>query len=143
MQHIIIENIEGIPDAARQLMEAVGDSSILAFYGEMGAGKTTLIREICSQTGVTDAVNSPTFSIVNEYETGEGRRIYHFDFYRINRTEEALDFGCEEYFDSGCLCLLEWPERVEAILPPDVCKITISVEAGGVRRLSISQIPLL
>lgn len=138
MEPIRIKDTDDIPDAVESLLELLDRKGIIAFYGEMGAGKTTLIREICGQLGVEDNVNSPTFSIVNEYHTGDGERIYHFDFYRINKPEEVFDFGCEEYFDSGCLCLIEWPEKLGDLLPPEnVRKVNISVTPKGVREITV------
>ena len=109
---------------------------LFAFYGQMGAGKTTLIKAICQQLGVTEEANSPTFAIVNEYESQKGA-IYHFDFYRINRPEEALDFGLFDYFDSGNICLMEWPECIEPLLPDDTIKIQISVIDDNTRKITI------
>jgi tRNA threonylcarbamoyladenosine biosynthesis protein TsaE len=137
MQPIKIKTIESLPDAAERLLEVLRPSGIVAFYGEMGAGKTTLIRELCGQLGVTDEVNSPTFSIVNEYRTASGETIYHFDFYRVDRPEEALDFGVEEYFYSGNRCLVEWPEKIESLLPVDTDRVSIRVDANGVREVTV------
>jgi tRNA threonylcarbamoyladenosine biosynthesis protein TsaE len=107
--------------------------TVFAFYGKMGAGKTTFIKALCNALGVTDMVNSPTFSIVNEYIDGEGNSIYHFDFYRIKRLSEAYDIGFEDYVYSGNLCLMEWPELVEELLPDDVVRVTIEEQADGSR----------
>ncbi len=109
-------SLQQLPETAARLQQAAGKKRIWAFHGEMGAGKTTLIKAICAHAGVTDEVSSPTFSLVNEYETKTGERIYHFDFYRIKNVEEAYDIGYEEYFDSGNLCLIEWPEKIEPLL---------------------------
>ena len=111
MQTIHIDSQSDLPKVAEAIVEALGDRTVVVFRGEMGAGKTTLIREIVAQLGADDTVTSPTFAI--QYSTREGRCIYHFDFYRINRLEEAYDFGYEEYFYSGELCLVEWPEKIE------------------------------
>ena len=115
------------------------DSRILLFYGEMGSGKTTLIKEIAAQLGVKDLTNSPTFSLVNEYATGEGGRMYHFDFYRIEREEEAYDIGFEEYLDSGDWCLIEWPEKVENLLPLDSVVIRIDINPDDSRTIQLTK----
>ena len=119
MQTIHIDSLDELPHAAAAVINALEGRSVVVFRGEMGAGKTTLIREIVARLGADDTVTSPTFAIVNQYTTREGKNIYHFDFYRINRLEEAYDFGYEEYFYSGDLCLVEWPEKIEELLPPD------------------------
>ncbi len=108
---------------AQKLLNAFPGKRVFAFYGEMGAGKTTLIKAVCKQMNVSDTVTSPTFSIVNEYQTEEGGIVYHFDFYRINKMEEAMDMGYEEYFFSGNYCFLEWPEKIENLLPEDCQKL--------------------
>jgi len=110
-------------------------SKQLLFYGDMGVGKTTLIKEIIAQLGVKDTVNSPTYSIVNVYEIKEGEVVYHFDFYRINDEHEALDMGIEEYFDSPHWCFIEWPERIKNLLPLNALEIHLSLEADGQRRI--------
>lgn len=138
MESIKVKDIDGLPSAAEQLLQMLRPNGVAAFYGEMGAGKTTLIRELCTQLGVTDNVNSPTFSIVNEYQTPDGETIYHFDFYRLDRPEEALDFGCEEYLYSGNRCLIEWPEKVENLLPDDVDRVWIRVNDHGVREIAVN-----
>lgn len=132
-----MKDTDDVPDAAERLLETIDHKGIIAFYGEMGAGKTTLIREICAQLGVTDVVNSPTFAIVNEYNAQDGEPIYHFDFYRINKTEEVYDFGYEEYFYSGNLCLIEWPEKIEEILPEEITKVYIRVDNNGTREITV------
>ena len=111
--------------------------NVVAFFGPMGAGKTTLIREICAQMGVTDTVTSPTFALINQYNTEDGRPIYHFDFYRINRPEEAFDLGYEEYFYGGDLCLVEWPEKVENLLPDDTLRIRLTPTGNDSRLITI------
>lgn len=127
-----------IEQVAAQFLEAIGDRTLIAFYAEMGVGKTTFIKALCKQMGVDeDEVNSPTFSIVNEYETTQGDLFYHFDFYRIKDPQEAIDFGLYDYFDSDRLCLMEWPEEVEPILPDDVLRVSIQEEADGTRLLRI------
>ena len=125
---ITIENTEGLAAAARQFVEAMGERRIFAFYGKMGAGKTTFIKAICEALGVEDVVTSPTFAIVNEYGAdGAFDRVYHFDFYRIKNLREAYDIGCEEYFYSGCPCFIEWPELVEELLPENTVNVSIEV----------------
>ena len=128
---------EALPEAARTFVRAIDQSTVFAFYGKMGAGKTTFIKAVCEALGVTDVVNSPTFSIVNEYRSDTtGELIYHFDFYRIQRLEEVYDMGYEEYFYSGALCFIEWPELVEALLPGDAVKVTIEEQPDGSRAIT-------
>ena len=125
---IRIENLEQLPQAVTQFIEAMDDRTVYAFRGEMGAGKTTFIPELCRQLGVDDVANSPPFAIVNEYRSDTtAELIYHFDFYRIEDLEEAIEIGTEDYFDSGALCLLEWAERVEDLLPGDTVDVFITV----------------
>lgn len=126
---------ENIKQAARQFVEGMGENTVFAFYGKMGAGKTTFIKAICEELGVDDTVTSPTFAIVNEYEAAGGRPIYHFDFYRIKKVSEAYDMGCEEYFYSGHPCFIEWPELIEEVLPEETVNVTIEVLPDGERRL--------
>ena len=114
--------------AARKLLETFPDSRVFALYGSMGAGKTTFIKTACAVLGVADIVQSPTFSIINEYKTLTGESIYHFDFYRINKTEEVFDIGYEDYLYSGCYSFLEWPELIDSLLPLDTIRIRISGE---------------
>ncbi|MBD5189533.1 MAG: tRNA (adenosine(37)-N6)-threonylcarbamoyltransferase complex ATPase subunit type 1 TsaE [Bacteroidales bacterium] len=134
---IRIENIADLEAAAREFMCAIGDRRHIAFHAEMGAGKTTFISALCKVAGMEDEATSPTFSIVNEYQTPEGGpgRIYHFDFYRIETPEETLDLGLDDYFESGALCLMEWPENVEDFLPDDTLDVYIDVDADGVRTI--------
>ena len=123
--------LENINAAAAEFLKELGDRKIVAFYGSMGAGKTTFIKAICDVLGVTDTVNSPTFAIVNEYLAASGDSIFHFDFYRIKKIEEAYDFGYEDYFYSGNLCLIEWPELIEELLPEDTVRVKIEeIETG-------------
>ena len=131
--------IDQLQEVASQIIDSAS-SKILLFYGEMGVGKTTLIKEIVKQLGVDDVVSSPTFSLVNEYVSNEGERIYHFDFYRINDEEEALDMGVEEYFDSNNWCLIEWPENIKNLLPLKADKISLSVNEDGARSLKVNQL---
>lgn len=126
-----------ISQAAQAFIDAMDGRRIFAFYGAMGAGKTTFIRALCRALGVEDTVTSPTFAIVNEYATSEGEPIYHFDFYRIRRLSEAYDMGCEEYFQSGHLCLIEWPELVEDALPEETVRVTIETLPDGRRSITM------
>lgn len=126
-----------IDDAARQFVEAIGDRTVFAFFGGMGAGKTTFIKAVCQQMGVTeDMVSSPTFAIVNEYEGSRGS-IYHFDFYRIRQISEAVNMGFDDYLYSGNLCFIEWPELVEPLLPEDTVRVIIEEQPDGSRILSM------
>lgn len=135
MQRIIIRDLRYLPSAANKLIEYTRDKRILAFYGSMGAGKTTIIKSVCNALGAEDLVSSPTFTLVNEYRTRSGTLLYHIDFYRIRKQEEVFDFGIEEYFESGAYCFLEWPELIEDILPPETVKIRITVDIDGQRIL--------
>ena len=137
MKTIHITSQDDLPDVAEAVIEALGRRTVVAFRGEMGAGKTTLIREIAAQLGATDTVTSPTFAIVNQYKGKGGRRIHHFDFYRINDVREAYDFGYEEYFYSGDLCLVEWPEKIEQLLPDNVMTVRITVDSDPARTFEI------
>lgn len=130
---IKIENIEHLASAARKFVDEMGENRVFAFYGKMGAGKTTFIKAICEAMGVKDVVASPTFAIVNEYADAEGQPVYHFDFYRIKNLREAYDIGCEEYFYSGYPCFIEWPEMVEELLPEDVVSVRIEVSENEER----------
>ncbi|MDR3118785.1 MAG: tRNA (adenosine(37)-N6)-threonylcarbamoyltransferase complex ATPase subunit type 1 TsaE [Mediterranea sp.] len=126
--------------AARRFTGAIGGRSVFAFYGKMGSGKTTFVKAVCEELGVTDVINSPTFAIVNEYCSGQtGRRIYHFDFYRIKKLEEVYDMGYEEYFYSGALCFIEWPERIEEVLPDDAVKVSIVERKDGTREITVDE----
>ena len=135
---ILIEmSLSNIDEAARLFLEKVGDCRHFAVYGSMGAGKTPFIKALCKALGVTGAVTSPTFALVNEYNTGSNGMVYHFDFYRINKPEEVFDFGCEEYFASEGYCFVEWPEKAEIALPADICKVNIRELENGNREVSI------
>lgn len=138
MKHeIIIRDLNDLDRAAEQFLEETQGQNILAFFAPMGAGKTTFTTALCRRLGVReDAISSPTFAIVNEYRSGAGEPIYHFDFYRITRLEEALDIGFYDYIDSGCLCLMEWPENVEELLPEDTLHVDIAVKEDGTRVLT-------
>jgi tRNA threonylcarbamoyladenosine biosynthesis protein TsaE len=133
----MIYKIEDLPEIAQKVIDLANGRTIWIFEGEMGAGKTTLIKAICKSLGVMSAVQSPTFSIVNEYLTDTEEVIYHFDFYRLKNETEALDFGIEEYFDSGNICLLEWAEKVETLLPENCFKIKIGLTEGLTREVSV------
>ena len=132
---LTIDNIDNIRQAAREFVNNIGDSNVIAFYGKMGAGKTTFIKAICEELGVEDVITSPTFAIVNEYTAANGP-IYHFYFYRIKKLEEVYDMGYEDYFFSGALCLMEWPELIEDILPDDTLRVTITENADGTRTVT-------
>ncbi|HNY24269.1 MAG TPA: tRNA (adenosine(37)-N6)-threonylcarbamoyltransferase complex ATPase subunit type 1 TsaE [Bacteroidales bacterium] len=132
----LIFTLEQIEKAARQVLDHTGRHGVVAFYGQMGAGKTTFIKKLCAVLGAEDMVNSPTFTLVNEYLSTDKTPIYHFDFYRINKLEEAADMGCEEYFYApGALCLIEWPELVEPLLPEDTVRLQLDVLPTGERRI--------
>ena len=151
---IKIQDLEHIREAAREFISHIGERRVFAFYGKMGAGKTTFVKAICEELGVDDVITSPTFAIVNEYGTPSnspclggdqksslsredlGGSIYHFDFYRIKRIEEVYDMGFEDYFYSGALCFIEWPELIEDILPDDAVRVTIEEQADGSRLVS-------
>lgn len=130
-------SLVGIDSAAQEFLRLTAGCKHFAFYGSMGAGKTTFIKALCKALGVTSTVTSPTFALVNEYKAGENGMIYHFDFYRINKPEEVFDFGCEEYFASGQYCFIEWPEKAEMAIPPDTCRVSIEEMANGMRAISI------
>ena len=119
-------SLQNLSSIAAEIISSVKNKTLL-FYGEMGVGKTTLIKEICQQLGILDNISSPTFSLVNEYQTSKEEKVFHFDFYRIEEEEEALDIGIEEYFDSDAWCLVEWPENIENLLPLDVVQIHLSI----------------
>jgi tRNA threonylcarbamoyladenosine biosynthesis protein TsaE len=127
METITIGQLSELPEAAQAFIAKMGQHSVFAFYGEMGAGKTTFIKEICRQLGVGENITSPSFALVNEYITKQGEAIYHFDCYRLKNNEEAFDIGAEEYFYSGNLCFIEWPERIEELLPADTVEVNITV----------------
>lgn len=131
---ITINSIENIHEAARQFVAAMGDATVFAFYGKMGAGKTTFIKAVCEELGVNDVITSPTFAIVNEYRSdATGELVYHFDFYRIKKLEEVYDMGYEDYFYSGAVCFIEWPELIEELLPANAKRISITEREDGSR----------
>jgi tRNA threonylcarbamoyladenosine biosynthesis protein TsaE len=134
---LTIKNLRYLPHSAKQLLKAVGNHKILAFYGAMGSGKTTIIKRICKELGAVDVATSPTFTIVNEYKTNTGESIFHFDFYRIKKIEEAFDIGLEEYFAGGSYCFIEWPEMIEEALPANIVKILIRVTQDNQRVLDV------
>lgn len=133
MRTITISSLQEIDDAARSFLNAAGEATVIAFTGEMGAGKTTFIQALCRNMGVTVEVNSPTFSLVNEYFTSRGESIFHFDLYRIENPAELFDMGYEEYFYSGSLCLIEWPEKASNLIPLDALRVTIVVGENETR----------
>ncbi len=138
MTTITIKNLDHIEEAAREFIKNMGDDTVFAFYGKMGAGKTTFIKALCKLLGVEDEVNSPTFAIINEYRSETtAELIYHFDFYRIKKLEEVYDLGYEDYFYSGALCFIEWPELVEELLPLDAKKVTITENSDGSRTITL------
>lgn len=133
---IIINGIDDIGRAAEEFLQLRPPLPVIALYGEMGAGKTTFTMALCRALKVKEGVNSPTFTLINEYTTESGELIFHFDFYRINKLEEAFDIGFEEFVDSGHLCIIEWPEKIEQILPPDTLRVKISVLEDGTREIT-------
>ncbi|MDD2243115.1 MAG: tRNA (adenosine(37)-N6)-threonylcarbamoyltransferase complex ATPase subunit type 1 TsaE [Petrimonas sp.] len=134
---IEIKEPADLKDAARIFIDRMGNHKVFAFYGDMGVGKTTFIKVLCEELGVEETITSPTFAIINEYRRPDGDLIYHFDFYRINKLEEAFDFGYEDYFYSGNLCFIEWPGLVEPILPEDAVRVTMLELNNGTREIII------
>lgn len=137
---IKINSLDDLEMAAYKFMTEMNDFTVFAFYGQMGAGKTTFINELCRQLGVeTDATNSPSFAIINEYRSDTtAELIYHFDCYRLENEQEAVDIGAEDYFDSGALCLIEWPERIEGLLPDDTVRVDLTVNDDNSRLLKVT-----
>ncbi len=134
VKRIQINDLKEINKAAKDFIEGMGDNTVFAFVGKMGAGKTTFIKAVCEELGVADVINSPTFAIVNEYRSDRtAELIYHFDFYRINDIQEAYNIGTEDYFDSGALCFIEWPDKIEPLLPEDTVCVHIEEQADGSR----------
>ena len=143
---IKIQDIEHIREAAREFIEHIGDKRVFAFYGKMGAGKTTFVKAICEELGVEDVITSPTFAIINEYQVFSNTQhptpitqIFHFDFYRIKKLEEVYDMGYEDYFYSGALCFIEWPELIEDVLPDDAVRVNIEEQPDGSRLVSFNE----
>ena len=134
---ITIKSLDEIQQAADDFVAAMGDNTVCALYGPMGVGKTTFTKAVCERLGVKDNITSPTFAIVNEYRSTTDELIYHFDFYRIKKLEEVYDMGYEDYFYSGSLCFIEWPELIEDLLPDDAVKVEIAEQADGSRIIKI------
>jgi tRNA threonylcarbamoyladenosine biosynthesis protein TsaE len=135
---ILIKDKKHLPSAVKELLEKFHDKRLFAFYGTMGAGKTTIITAVCKYLGATDIISSPTFTLVNEYRTSGGDSLFHIDFYRIKKQEEVFDFGIEEYLTGEYYCFMEWPELIEELLPPETVKVRISVDENEQRLLTIS-----
>ena len=133
-----IESLKNIHKTARAFLEATQGHTVFAFYGAMGAGKTSFIKAICEELGVEDVITSPTFAIVNEYALPDNSSVFHFDFYRINKVEEAFDLGYEEYFYSGQYCFIEWPEKIESLLPENCTMVHIEEQPDGTRKVIIN-----
>jgi len=138
---VIVKSVEELSGLAERLLELYSGERIFALYGPMGAGKTTFVRQFCSRLGVTDEVQSPTFAIVNEYRARDAGAVYHFDFYRILKPEEAWDIGFEEYLGSGNYCFIEWPEMVHELLPPETVTVRISGEGLGDGERLVTTLP--
>ena len=137
MKHeVIIRDTADLDRAAAEFLEKIGDNTLVAFFAPMGAGKTTFTTALCKALGVTDPVGSPTFAIVNEYLRADGDYMYHFDFYRINKLSEAIEIGLDDYLYSGCLCIMEWPENVEELLPEDTLRVKMTVNSDLSRTLT-------
>jgi tRNA threonylcarbamoyladenosine biosynthesis protein TsaE len=135
---ILIKDKKHLPTAAKQLLKSIPDKKIFAFYGTMGAGKTTIIKAVCNYLGAIDIVSSPTFTLVNEYKTSLGESLFHMDFYRIKKLEEVFDFGIEEYLTGDFYCFMEWPELIEELLPEETVRVRISLDDLGQRIMSVS-----
>lgn len=140
---IKINSLDSIREAARQFIDGIGQHRVFAFYGSMGAGKTTFVKAICEELGVDDVITSPTFAIINEYALDSDllpdvSSVYHFDFYRIKKLEEVYDMGYEDYFYSGALCFIEWPELIEELLPEDAVKVSIKENLDGSRTVEVA-----
>ncbi|WP_244525758.1 tRNA (adenosine(37)-N6)-threonylcarbamoyltransferase complex ATPase subunit type 1 TsaE [Sunxiuqinia elliptica] len=136
MYSIEINSVDEIREAARNFLAQFKQERIFAFYGKMGAGKTTFIKALCRELGSTDPITSPTFALVNEYTTGEDERIFHFDFYRIKNNEEALDLGFDDYLYTGNYCFMEWPENVEDLLPANIVEVKLEVKDSSARTIT-------
>lgn len=138
---IVVTDKSRLRDAAKHFLRETAGKRIFALYGQMGSGKTTFIRAICHEMGVTDTVTSPTFTLINEYKRPGDVAVYHFDFYRIKKITEVLDFGIEEYFDSTSPCFMEWPELIEPLLPPETLRLSITVSDDGSRVIETISTP--
>lgn len=137
MDTLILKSLSDLNIVADKFLRLMRNKKVFAFFGSMGVGKTTFIKALCNELGVAEIVTSPTFALVNEYQTGKGDSIYHFDFYRINKIEEVYDFGYEDYFFSGNYCFIEWPDKVAEILPDDVVFVQIVENENGTRTINI------
>lgn len=135
---VISGSIDDLPAVTKQIFDFAGDKKIWLFFGDMGAGKTTLIKNICQQLGTIDVVSSPSFSLVNEYRIQNGDKIFHFDFYRIKSEEEAMDIGVDEYFQSNDFCLIEWPEKIPSLIPDEYLSVNISVNSNNKRIITLT-----
>ena len=134
---LVIKNPASIKEAAKEFTQQISNRTVFAFRGKMGAGKTTFIKAVCEELGVSETVNSPSFAIINVYESDTtGETIYHFDFYRINSLQEAINIGSEDYLNSGSLCFIEWPEKIEPLLPGDTVWVEITEQEDGSRFVS-------
>jgi tRNA threonylcarbamoyladenosine biosynthesis protein TsaE len=138
MEIIRINSLKDLKKAARQFVQLIGENRVFAFYGSMGAGKTTFIKAICIELGVSENITSPTFALVNEYVTKDNRSLYHFDCYRLKNLSEAYDIGADEYFYSGGLCFVEWPGKIEELLPSETVNVTIQVLEDESREITIN-----
>lgn len=135
---LTVQSTDQLSQAALSFLAATNQASgVFAFYGEMGAGKTTFIKAICEAMGIDDVINSPTFAIINEYAKPSGEPVYHFDFYRLKREQEAFDIGCDDYFSSGHTCFIEWPEKIGTILPDNSTRVELTVQPDGSRTIEL------
>ena len=137
MDSLILKSLSDLNIVADKFLRLMRDKKVFAFFGSMGVGKTTFIKALCNELGVVEIVTSPTFALINEYQTGEGEVIYHFDFYRIKKIEEVYDFGYEDYFFSGNYCFIEWPDKVAEILPENVVFVQMAENKDGTRTINI------
>jgi tRNA threonylcarbamoyladenosine biosynthesis protein TsaE len=137
MDRLMIQDLTNLPDAARSFLEKNRDKKIFAFYGDLGAGKTTFIKALCNELNVIDIVSSPTFSIINEYQNEQGMVIYHMDFYRLEKLEDALEIGLEDYFSTDNYCFIEWPEKIDELLPTQTTYVKIARKTDNARVLEI------
>ena len=137
MERLTIQDLTNLPEAARSFLEKNPDKKVFAFYGDLGAGKTTFIKALCNELNVVDIVSSPTFSIINEYQNEKGMKIYHMDFYRLDNLEEAYDIGIEDYFNTNDYCFIEWPEKIDELLPNQTIFVRIAQSTDNARVLEI------